>query len=146
MTDSLPHTVARSLLRRMALTGTLLAAGVGAAAGAACFSERSDGTGPDPEGECSFGLTPGLSGSTIVVVRGFAFQPQEVRVRPGERVTWVNCEPTGTESHTSTADAGAWNSPLLAPGQTFTQTMAAAGTYAYHCEPHPAMVGRVVVE
>ena len=135
-----------SLLRRVALAAALLASGAAAAAGAACFSERSAGTGPDPDAECSFGLTPDVTGSTIVVVRGFAFQPQEVRVRPGERVTWVNCEPPGTDSHTSTADAGAWSSPLLAPGGTFTHTAGAPGTYAYHCEPHPAMVGRVVVE
>ena len=78
-----------------------------------------------------------------MVIRRFAFGPAEVRVRVGERVTWINCDEDG---HTSTADAGEWQSPLLAPGDAFTQSFDALGEFVYHCEPHPFMVGRVIVE
>ncbi|MGH7508372.1 MAG: cupredoxin domain-containing protein [Gemmatimonadales bacterium] len=108
---------------------------------AGCFSQR-DATAP-VEGVCSFPVGEGVPGSTLVVIRGFAFQPGDVRVRAGERVTWVNCD---TDAHTSTADAGQWASPLLAPGDGFTQTFPAVGEFSYHCEPHPFMIGRVIVE
>jgi plastocyanin len=123
-------------------TGLALAAALAAGAVAACFSERSDSTAPGT-GECRFPLDDVIPGSTVVVIRRFAFGPGEVRVRAGDRVTWINCDETG---HTSTADGGEWASSLLAPGDAFTQTFAEPGTFAYHCEPHEFMTGRVVVE
>src|SRR5918994_6950740 len=114
-----------------------LAAGVGAIALAlgilaGCFSER-EATAP-LEGTCSVPLGESVPGSTLVVIRQFAFQPAEVRVRPGERVTWINCD---QDPHTSTADGGEWSSPLLVSGDAFTQTYSAAGRVPYHCQPHP---------
>jgi plastocyanin len=79
----------------------------------------------------------------VVVIQSFVFGPSEVRVRAGERVTWLNCD---TEPHTSTANNGEWASPLLGPGQGFTQTFPTPGQFDYHCEPHPFMTGRVIVE
>lgn len=126
-----------------------LAIGIVAAIGvAACFSERSSGPGPDPilEG-CSAQLPAEAFGSTIVRIQDFAFTPAQVRIRPGTKVTWVNCDPAGQPSHTSTADGGAWNSALLPPGATFTREFGAAvGAFPYHCEPHPGMRGTVTVE
>jgi plastocyanin len=118
-----------------------LMAGLTAAALAGCFSER-DATAP-AEGECRFPIGEGIPGSTVVVIRGFAFGPTEVRVRAGERVTWINCD---GDSHTSTADEGAWSSPLLEPGDAYTQTFPEPGEFPYHCEPHPFMTGQVIVE
>lgn len=115
--------------------------GLAAAALAGCFSER-EATAPI-EGACSFPLGEGVPGSTIVVISKFAFGPTDVRVRAGERVTWINCD---VDSHTSTADGGQWASPLLAPGSAFTQVFASAGDFPYHCEPHPFMIGLVIVE
>ncbi len=122
----------------LALGGVLALAG-GAVAG--CFSAR-DATAP-VEGVCSFPVGEGVPGSTIVVIQDFTFEPGEVRVRTGERVTWINCD---TDSHTSTADGGQWTSPLLVPGAAFTQVFPTAGEFPYHCQPHPFMLGRVVVE
>jgi plastocyanin len=128
----------------VARVGLGIAAGmIGIFAGvlAGCFSEREAAT--SIEGVCSFPVNESVPGSTIVVIRRFTFEPGDVRVRTGERVTWLNCD---QESHTSTADGSEWASPLLAPGDAFTQTYAAAGTFPYHCEPHPFMTGRVIVE
>ena len=111
----------------------------------ACFSDRTSGPAVDLEG-CNVELPSEAFGSSIVVIRDFAFTPALVTVKPGSKVTWVNCETPGSESHTSTADAGAWNSPLLAPGATFTRQFDAVGPFAYHCTPHPGMTGSVRVE
>jgi plastocyanin len=130
------------------MSGRRLGLAVGAAAAliagavVGCFSERTTAPGV-VEGECRFPLGEDVPGSTIVVIRDFTFTPAEVRVRAGERVTWINCD---VDSHTSTADGGAWTSPLLAPGDAFTQAFDTPGEFPYHCTPHPFMQGRVVVE
>ncbi len=112
---------------------------------AACFSEHTP-TAPGTSVVCSVPLGPGVAGSTLVAIRNFSFQANDVHVKAGGSVTWVNCEPVGTPSHTSTSDQGAWQSPLLAPGETFTQTFDTPGVFSYHCTPHPFMTGRVTVE
>ena len=108
-----------------------------------CFSERSATTAP-PTGECQVPIS--ATGSTLVAIRDFKFVPAFVRIRVGERVTWVNCDPPGTEAHTSTSDGPAWDSGLMAPGAVFTFKFDQVGTLPYHCEPHPFMTGSVVVE
>jgi plastocyanin len=115
---------------------------------AACFSERAEPTALGAV-DCSLpldSLTVGRVG--VVVIRNFAFHPAELRVPAGTRVTWINCETAanGRTPHTTTADAGAWGSPLLAFEATYSAVFDATGTFAYHCEPHPVMTGRVIVE
>ena len=111
----------------------------------ACVSERSTGSTVDVAA-CSLQLPSDAFGSAVVIIRDFTFIPAQVRVRPGTKVTWVNCGPTGTDSHTSTSDAGVWSSPVLAPGATFTRDFGTAGSFPYHCEPHPGLRGTVTVE
>jgi plastocyanin len=123
------------------LAGLGVALGLASGPLAACFSERS--TTAPVEGVCSLPVGEGVPGSIIVPIRRFTFEAANVRVRTGERVTWVNCD---QDPHTSTADAGAWASPLLDPGGAFTQTFPSPGEFTYHCEPHPFMTGRVIVE
>ena len=101
-----------------ALLGLALA-GVVAAAG--CFSEHSP-TAPSTSAVCSLPLEPGVGGSMLVAIRGFSFQANDVRVKAGSSVTWLNCEPAGTPSHTSTSDQGVWQSPLFAPGDALPAT------------------------
>jgi len=112
---------------------------------AACFSERSNVTGPSG-GACSVSLDPSQFGSTVIAIRGFSFQPTPVHVKAGNKVTWLNCEPAGTPSHTSTADGGAWGSALIDPGTTFTFLFPTSGTFSYHCEPHPSMTAQIIVD
>jgi plastocyanin len=119
------------------------------AAGGACFSERQAATAPPGGTEtCNIPVNSPIVGSTvaIVAIRNFGFHPQTVTVKPGTTVTWVNCEPEGIDAHTSTADGGQWDSPFLEPGATYSHTFSAAGTFDYHCIPHPSMQATVVVQ
>ena len=125
---------------RLGVTAVLVAI-LGVAALGGCFSEHEPAT--STGGTCSIDVGEGVPGSTIVVIQSFAFGPAEIRVRAGERVTWLNCD---QDPHTSTADGGEWSSPLLANGEVFTQTFSTVGEFPYHCEPHPFMTGRVIVE
>jgi plastocyanin len=87
-----------------------------------------------------------VGGSTLDAILGFAFLPSDLHVRAGSSVTWLNCEPAGTPSHTSTSIQGVWNSPLLAPGEAFTQTFDTPGVFPYICAVHPFMTASITVE
>ena len=69
--------------------------------------------------------------------------PNPITVPVGGTVTWTNND---TVAHTSTADAGAWNSSSIAPGATFSRTFSSGDTFQYHCTIHPGMVGTVNVQ
>lgn len=114
---------------------------------AACFSERGDPLAGLPD-DCALAVDSTFIGTThtVVAIRGFAFQPSEVRIPAGTSVTWVNCEDAGTEPHTSTADDQTWGSSLLSPGQSFSVAFYASGSHSYHCAPHPGMRGTIIVE
>ena len=120
-----------------------------ASAASACFSERQQGITELPD-ECrALALEAGVPASHVLVgILDFAFVPADVAVPRGATVTWVNCEPQENLGHTATADPGGseWGSPLLARGQRYSRTFTAAGEKSYHCEPHPFMLGKVVVQ
>ena len=124
----------------------ILAVAAAALGVVACFSDRDAPTGAAAGAVCQVPETADVDGSTIVFIRDYAFHPSTVRVKRGSRITWVNCESTGGLGHTTTADAGAWRSTLIQPTAAFTIVAGAAGTFSYHCEPHPFMTGTVVVE
>lgn len=138
--------------------------GVGAAVGAvlaACGSTSSSGdatsgTG-DGGGESSEPANGGATGTTIRMVDGNAFDPEQLTVRVGDSVTWEN---TASSIHTVTCDpenpmgvehvlpdgAETFNSGNVAPGDSFSHTFEVAGDYTYSCMLHLPMVGRVTVQ
>jgi amicyanin len=128
-------------------TRALICLGIGVALAAtvagACFSERV-ATGPTG-GTCRLPVGEGVPGSVLVPIAEFAFLPAELHVHAGQTVTWVNCDESAI-SHTTHADGEEWSSPLLSPGAGFSHRFDQAGTFDYHCDPHPFMTGRVVVE
>jgi plastocyanin len=113
---------------------------------AACFSEHAPTAPGGTTASCSLPLRPGVSGSTLIAIRGFAFLPNDVHVKVGSSVTWLNCEPAGTPSHTTSSNQGVWQSPLLAPGDAFTQTFNTPGVFPYICAVHPFMTASITVE
>lgn len=137
-------TLSRQRLSLLIGCATALAAWVAAA----CFSERPGGpSGINPGvGNCRVPLSVIDSGHVVVAINNFVFARDSILIPVGATVTWVNCEPDETEPHTTTADGSAWGSPELNPGARFSHTFGAAGTFPYHCEPHPFMVGKVVVQ
>lgn len=71
------------------------------------------------------------------------FSPATVTVTVGGTVTWTN---TGDNPHTTTGPT--WDSGIMSPGDTFTETFNTEGTFDYVCEIHVAqgMVGTVIVQ
>ena len=77
-------------------------------------------------------------------ISGFVFSPQVLSVKVGDTVTWTNKD---SAKHTVTSDSGnELNSNLLGKNEEYSHTFTTAGTYKYHCTPHPYKTGKIVVE
>jgi plastocyanin len=109
---------------------------------AAC-SQGGGGGSSAPSGSSSDASSTGAGGGQKVVLKDFSFQPANIEVKAGTAVTWENQD---SAAHTVTADSGAFSSPQMEQGKTFSFTFDKAGTYKYHCSIHPSMVGQVVVK
>ena len=82
-------------------------------------------------------LAPGGSAfaqaDATVDMKNLAFAPLEVHIAPGQTVMWMNSDPL---QHTVTADDASFDSGLIDPGGTFSQSFDGPGTYQYYCTPH----------
>jgi|WetSurMetagenome_2_1015567.scaffolds.fasta_scaffold00701_10 plastocyanin len=84
------------------------------------------------------------AGGTSVVMKNFAFDPAELKIKAGDTVVWTNKDsvphnlvsPTGSELI----------SPTIPVGGTYSHTFNTAGEYAYSCEIHTGMKGKIIVE
>ncbi len=76
-----------------------------------------------------------------IVIDHYAFAPEEISVRKGETVRWIN-----RDSVPHVVAVGEVSSPVLAPGESFEWTFARAGSVTYGCPLHPRMVARFTVE
>ncbi|MEK9501229.1 cupredoxin domain-containing protein [Gaopeijia maritima] len=76
-----------------------------------------------------------------VEIRDMAFHPAELRVAPGDTVTWTNRD---FVPHTATAPDSAWTSPPLAKGESWQMVVRAPGRGTYICAYHPTMRATLV--
>ena len=96
---------------------------------------------PDPPGGGGSGGTKG-PGPNEVFIQDMVFNPGTITVAANTTIKWTNKD---NVVHTVTSDNGLFDSGNIAVGGTWSQTFTIAGTYPYHCTPHPAMTATVVV-
>lgn len=82
------------------------------------------------------------SAENTVVIKQMRFNPPDRHVSAGTVIEWKNED---IFSHTVTADDGSFDSGLIAPGQSWKMRVTDAGTFRYHCRPHPNMTASLVV-
>lgn len=82
-----------------------------------------------------------------VNVQTFQFQPGDLAVRAGTRVTWTNQDDIGHTVTSGTPESrdGRFDSPLRAKGAKFSQNFGQPGTYTYFCDRHQSMRGQIRV-
>lgn len=87
-------------------------------------------------------LRPGSAGAQDHTneIKGLAFNPEEITIRAGDRVTWVNRD---ADRHDLRGDG--FESKPMASGQSFTVEFPEPGHLRYQCIIHTYMEGRVIV-
>ena len=71
-----------------------------------------------------------------------AFDPPDAHVTKGTVVTWTNRD---AQTRSVVADDGAFKSPSIAPGRSWSYTASKSGTFTYHDGTRPYAVARLVV-
>jgi plastocyanin len=82
------------------------------------------------------------SGAKTVDINHFAFHPPTLRIQKGGSVAFTN---SSGIAHTATR-RGSFSTGHIKPGKSVTVKFSEKGTFAYHCEIHPFMKGKIVVE
>jgi len=78
-----------------------------------------------------------------ILIQDFQFNPSWISVPQGAWVRWTNLDPV---EHTTTSDAGLWDSGPIPTGGFFDVFFDfPPGIYTYHCSIHPEMTGAVEV-
>jgi plastocyanin len=77
-----------------------------------------------------------------VDIKNFAFHPPMLTVAKGTSVTFSN---SSKVSHTATR-GGAFDTGVIKPGKSVSVRFTQKGAFAYHCEIHPLMHGKIVVD
>lgn len=79
-----------------------------------------------------------------IEIKDFAFDPQKITVKSGEKITWINRD---GEPHTVVSVGKKFQrSSGLDTDQEFSIIAGAPGTYEYFCSVHPKMTGTIVVK
>jgi plastocyanin len=90
----------------------------------------------------SSGRTATASTVAKVDINHFAFHPPTLAIAKGGSVTFSN---SSKVSHTATR-GGAFDTGVIKPGKSVSVRFKQRGTFAYHCEIHPEMHGKIVVD
>lgn len=97
-------------------------------------------------------LIPTTPSEVVVIIPNGAsenlhlgFEPAKITIVIGvnNTVVWKNED---SDWHTAHSNIPEFNSGLIQAGDSFTHTFLRAGTYPYHCDPHPWMTGVVFVK
>lgn len=83
--------------------------------------------------------------TNMVQIKNGMFTPTTITVKKGTTVTWTNND---TDTHNIVADATTMPGPKsssLTPGQSYSYTYNAVGTFGYHCTEDAGMQAKVIV-
>lgn len=81
--------------------------------------------------------------SAKVPIVDFKYKPETITVAKGAKVTFTNED---AAPHTATADNGSFETGTLKKGQSKAITLDKAGSFAYYCQFHRFMTGKIIVK
>jgi plastocyanin len=88
---------------------------------------------------------PVFAQQTVTVsIQQYRYQPNEVRIKVGDTVKWINREKRTSHSVLFPSEGGR-ESERFFPDESWQRRFEKPGRYAYQCGPHPEMTGVVVV-
>jgi plastocyanin len=100
-------------------------------------TDRTKGTGTDAS-------QPDPAAAEVAVrIKDFVFEPAEVTVAPGTRITWTNEDEA---PHTATSNDDKFNSGGLDTGDKYSFVFSEKGEFPYICALHPHKKGLIKVK
>ena len=79
-----------------------------------------------------------------VIVKDFKFIPQEITIKRGQTINWLNQEKR--QYHSVWFEAlGEVEPDYIFPDETYQREFKQTGSFPYRCGPHPRMTGTVNV-
>lgn len=113
--------------------------------GAAASPTHATNSAPMPSGMAQAGGTASHAVPNQITIDNFRFNPSQLTVAVGTKVTWVNRDDV-PHTATSTARPQFFDSHTLDTDDQFAHVFTAPGTYDYFCAVHPHMTGRIIVK
>ncbi|MDT8283575.1 MAG: plastocyanin/azurin family copper-binding protein [Gammaproteobacteria bacterium] len=80
-----------------------------------------------------------------VIIKDFKFIPQEITIKRGQAVNWLNREKRQYHSVWFEAQGEPEPEDYLFPDDTYEREFNQTGSFPYRCGPHPRMTGTVHV-
>lgn len=80
-----------------------------------------------------------------VIIEGYQFKPQQLHIKVGDTVRWVNQEKRQYHS-VWFEKLGELQPDYFFPGEVFQRDFETKGVFPYRCGPHQKMTGVVHVE
>ncbi len=108
--------------------------------GAAPSGPAAPSAAPQREHAAAAVVADGLA----IRIDNFSFQPPELKVPRGGKVTWINAD--DVPHLIASADGKFRPSSALDTNDQYTLTLDRPGSYRYYCTLHPRMTGTIVVE
>lgn len=92
-----------------------------------------------------------LKREAIIQITGQGYLPQELTVKKGTEITWINADSSPRKlvpntSGTSPEINKNLESGELGPGQSHKYTTNTTGSYTYHDSANPTIIGTIIVE
>jgi plastocyanin len=119
---------------------------IGATAAVLCLAACGGTSTPPAPAAPALGVAGGNLGAATVKISAtgqMTFEPAMQTAHVGDIIQWTN---TGSIEHTVSFDTQpSLSDPSLQPGGTWEVKFTTAGTYTYHCNIHPNMLGTIVV-
>jgi plastocyanin len=115
-----------------------------ALAAAGCGSSNSSSTSSGSSSSGSTAAASSSGGGVAIKMQNIAFDPKDVTVKVGQKVTWTNDD---SVDHNVTSQSGeSIKSDNFGKGATFSFTPTKAGTINYVCTIHPGMTATLTVQ
>ena len=130
----------RRILLALCAIGALAAAGCGSSDKSSTSSGSST---PAASSSTAAASSSSSGGGVAIKMQNIAFDPKDVTVKVGQKVTWTNDD---SVDHNVTSQSGeSIKSDNFGKGATFSFTPTKAGTIKYVCTIHPGMTATLTV-
>jgi plastocyanin len=88
---------------------------------------------------------PTTLGPNTILMKNIAYSPTTLSVKVGDTVTWVWRDGSIPHNVDGASDLSNFTSGNPKTSGAYTYTFKKAGSYAFHCDVHPAMTGTITV-